>query len=153
MALATLTVAALAACPARLPGFVPVREQHAWLLGTRDLDPAEEEMLLDSQSGECRPSRSARTGERVRKELDGPQQIHVHLDLDVLDPSDGRGERVCVRRWGVGCESSVRDARIGLTRYRRCADTVGIRPELRRRWPSARCGVRVLESFFGQSED
>jgi arginase len=91
MALATLTGRCFTGMSSRLLGFLPIREQDAWLLGTRDLDPAEEEMLLDSPVGRVSAeSIGSELGDRVRRELDGPQQLHVHLDLDVLDPSDGQ---------------------------------------------------------------
>ena len=106
MALATLTGRCFTGMSSRLPGFVPVREQHAWLIGARDLDPAEEEMLLDSPVG--RVSSEAvglDLGSRVRKELDGPRQLHVHLDLDVLDPSEGQVNE-------YACEGGVPAARL-----------------------------------------
>ena len=113
MALATLTGRCFTGMLARLPGFVPVREQHAWLLGTRDLDPAEEELLLDSPIGRV-PAESigAELADRLGKELDGPQQLYVHLDLDVLDPSDGRvNEYAC--EGGVSA-ANLRSAMRGL---------------------------------------
>ncbi len=91
MALATITGRCWTGMTSKLAGFTPVREQHAWLLGTRDLDVAEEEMLLDSPVGRVAADAvGADLADRVRRELDGPQRMHVHLDLDVLDPSEGR---------------------------------------------------------------
>jgi arginase len=91
MALATITGRCWSAMTSRVAGFVPVREEHAWLLGARDLDPAEEEMLLDSPVGHIQAEAiGADLGDRVREELEGPQRFYVHLDLDVLDSSEGR---------------------------------------------------------------
>jgi arginase len=105
MALATITGRCWSAMTSRVPGFVPVREQHAWLLGARDLDPVEEEMLLDSPVGHVLvEDLGADLADRVRRELDGPQQFYVHLDLDVLDPSEGRvNEYAC--EGGLSSES------------------------------------------------
>lgn len=91
MGLATLTGRCWTAIASRVAGFVPVREQHAWLLGARDFDPLEEEMLLDSPVGQV-PAESidGDLADRVRRELDGAQRLYVHLDLDVLDISEGR---------------------------------------------------------------
>lgn len=66
-------------------GLTPLAEQRVLLAGARDLDPAERE-LLDG-------SRIARRG---LADLDaflpaGP--LHVHLDLDVVDPGDLPGLR------------------------------------------------------------
>jgi len=154
MALATLTGRCFTGMSSRLPGFVPVREEHAWLLGTRDLDPAEEEMLLDSPVGRVAvESIGADLGERVRKELDGPRQLHVHLDLDVLDPSDGQvNEYSC--EGGVSAEclrSAMRSlgtldtvAALTLSAYDPSYDADG-------RVRSTAFGV--LESFFSDSQD
>ena len=152
MALATLTGRCFAGMSARLPGFVPVREQHAWLLGTRDLDPAEEELLLDSPVG--RVSAEAIGGEladRLGRELDSPQQLHVHLDLDVLDPSDGRvNEYACeggvsaanlrAAMRGLGSLDTV--AALTLSAYDPSYDVDG---------RVCRTAFAVLESFFSES--
>jgi arginase len=91
MALATITGLCWTGMSSAIPGFVPVRAQHACLAGARDLDPAEEEMLLDSPVGRIAVETIGRElAERVRRDLDGPQRLHVHLDLDVLDPAEGR---------------------------------------------------------------
>lgn len=91
MALATITGRCWTAMTSKLTGFAPVLEQHAWLLGTRDLDVAEEEMLLDSPVGRIAADTiGPDLADRVRRELDGPRRLHVHLDLDVLDPTEGR---------------------------------------------------------------
>jgi arginase len=152
MALATLTGRCFTGMSSRLTGFVPVREQHAWLLGTRDLDPAEEEMLLDSPIGRV-PAESigADLGERVRKELDGPQQLHVHLDLDVLDPSDGQvNEYAC--EGGVSA-ASLRSAMGALGTL----DTVAALtlsaydPSYDEDGRVCATAFAVLQSFFGES--
>lgn len=91
MALATLTGRCFTTMSNHLPGFTPIREEHAWLLGARDLDVAEEEMLLDSPVGRVSVEAIEGTlGARVRRDLDAPEQLYVHLDLDVLDPSEGQ---------------------------------------------------------------
>jgi arginase len=107
MALATITGRCWTAMTAKLEGFVPVREQHAWLLGARDLDPGEEELLLDSPLGRIAADAiDAALGDRVRHELEGPRRIHVHLDLDVLDASEGRVNQ-------YACDGGVSAAKLG----------------------------------------
>ena len=107
MALATITGRCWTEMTSRLAGFTPVREQHAWLIGARDLDPAEEEMLLDSPVGRVAAEAiGSDLGDRVRRDLDGPQRLHVHLDLDVLDPAEGRVNE-------FACDGGVTAARLG----------------------------------------
>lgn len=65
-------------------GLKPVREDRVYLIGARDLDPAEEEFLRGSSvhrhaSDSGASSRDWPTGER----------IYLHIDLDVLDPTVG----------------------------------------------------------------
>ena len=151
MALATITGRCWTGMTSRLSGFSPVREQHAWLLGTRDLDAAEEEMLLDSPVGRVGVEAiGAGLADRVRHELDGPQRIHVHLDLDVLDPSEGRvNEFAC--DGGVSLTSlgaAIRSlgtletvSSLTLSAYDPSYDVDG---------PVCAAAIRVLESFFAE---
>ncbi|MEO5817240.1 MAG: arginase family protein [Gemmatimonadaceae bacterium] len=152
MALATLTGRCFTGMCARLPGFVPIREQHAWLLGTRDLDPAEEEVLLDSLIGRVgAESIGAELMERIRWELDSPRQIHVHLDLDVLDPSDGHVN-------DYACEGGVSAANLRLAmRSLGALDTVAALtlsaydPSFDSDGRVCATAFDVLESFFTES--
>ncbi len=76
---------------ASVPGLEPVPERHMRLLGVRDLDPLEAELLESSDVRSLPP-------EELRAELDGSLALlegavdlaYVHIDLDVLDPSEGR---------------------------------------------------------------
>lgn len=72
---------------ARVPGFEPVPEANAVLVGAREVEPGERERLLTSEVGVVEPGApleeldAALVGlsERVRG-------VYLHLDLDVLDP-------------------------------------------------------------------
>lgn len=91
MALATVTGRCWSAIAHEVPGFYPVSESDVWLLGARDLDPLEADAL--AHSGVRRLGADAidsRLGDLVRRELAGAARLHIHLDLDVLDPRDGR---------------------------------------------------------------
>ncbi|MEP6730303.1 MAG: arginase family protein [bacterium] len=91
MALATIAGRCWTGMTSQLAGFAPVREQHVWLLGARDLDAAEEEVLLDSPVSRLSADLiGADLGDLVRRELDAPERLYVHCDLDVLDPTQGR---------------------------------------------------------------
>lgn len=76
---------------AAIPGFEPVTSEHALLLGTRDLDPFERELIATSPLTSLSPAdlRAARLDvelARISAAVDG---AYVHCDLDVLDPSEG----------------------------------------------------------------
>ena len=76
---------------ATIPGFHPVADHDVLLLGARDFDPPEIEFLETSGVTHLSP-------ERMRAGLEPAlaawpargRGIYVHLDLDVLDPSEGR---------------------------------------------------------------
>lgn len=75
----------------KLPGFQPVPPQLTFLLGARDLDPAEEVWLEKSPvttvSVEQVPGGLPRLLERAPV---ADTVGYLHLDLDVLDPAVGR---------------------------------------------------------------
>lgn len=69
-------------------GFRAVPEEHVLHVGGRDLDPAEEETLSGSGILRVRPGESVKAAlETVAARV---QRVYLHLDLDVLDPSEGR---------------------------------------------------------------
>jgi arginase len=75
---------------ATVPGFTPLPEQRALLLGARALDQAEETALLASQVSWLPPASVREPGavqtavEQLKTDVDF---VHVHVDLDVHDPS------------------------------------------------------------------
>lgn len=78
---------------AAIPGFAPLAEDRAALVGVRDLDPAEGERVRASQVASVNPG-SIRDGgaadalEPVLDRWDGAVEgIYLHLDLDVCDPA------------------------------------------------------------------
>lgn len=75
---------------ARVPGFRALPEANVILIGARDLDPLERARVEDS-SLRVLPSASA-LGETLGSALTaaGTREVYLHLDLDVLDPSEGR---------------------------------------------------------------
>ena len=91
MALATVVGRCWTSLAARVPGFAPVAEENVVLVGARDLDPAEADLLAASGVVRLRPDEAA---ERLDTELERlgqrVDQLYVHVDLDVLDQSEGR---------------------------------------------------------------
>ncbi len=90
MALAIVTGRCWRQLAATVPGFRPVPEHNVVLLGTRDLDPLEQQLLADSEITVLGPA-------QVRADLTNAldalrthtRDVYVHLDLDVLDPKEG----------------------------------------------------------------
>jgi arginase len=72
-----------------LSGFEPVPDEQVALIGTRDVDPLEEELLRASRIHRVPPSELARLDSVVHS-LVGCGEVYLHIDLDVLDPSEGR---------------------------------------------------------------
>ena len=85
MALAIATGGCWTAMAAGLPGFRPVPERNVALVGARDVDDAERERL----------ERAGIDVLRDPGELGdlGAEPVYLHVDLDVLDPSEGRVNR------------------------------------------------------------
>jgi arginase len=91
MALATVVGRCWTSLAAGVPGFAPVAEENVVLVGARDLDPAEAELLAASGvvhlRSEDAPARLGTELERLGRRVD---RLYVHVDLDVLDESEGR---------------------------------------------------------------
>lgn len=89
MALATILGDGWESMAGSVPGHQPLPREHLLLLGTREVDPAEEEsvargiplvraaQLLDA---------SAELEVCVSRLTAAAERVHLHLDLDVLDP-------------------------------------------------------------------
>lgn len=83
---------------AAIPGFAPVPESRVVLAGVRALDPQEAELLAQSRVGVIRADAMRRDGARrallpALEALPGVERVHVHLDMDVLDPTEVRANR------------------------------------------------------------
>jgi arginase len=97
MALAIATGRCWEQMAAAIPGFRPIPDDNVCLIGTRDLDPAESEHLLRSEtpalSVDYYPEQLGPTLESLRARTDS---VYLHIDLDVLDPSEGRANGFAV---------------------------------------------------------
>lgn len=91
MGLAILTGAGWQALRELIPGYRVVPEENVVLAGVRDVDPPERDRLDSSAIEVLAPIEAA---ERLDAALDllheRVSDVHLHLDLDVLDPSAGR---------------------------------------------------------------
>lgn len=94
MALAIVTGRCWTGLGASVPGFRSVPTEHVALVGARDFDPEERAALAQSSIALIPPDAVRAHGvrgalephlERIRPHV---RRLYVHLDLDVLDPSE-----------------------------------------------------------------
>src|SRR4051812_32172028 len=72
----------------------PVPEGNVALIGVRDLDPAEEQLLLASSAALVRGpelENGPAALDRVLQGLGKLPQLYLHVDIDVLDPAEAPG--------------------------------------------------------------
>ena len=90
MALATFVGRCWTALANGVPGFAPVREESVVLVGARDLDPAESDLLAASAIVHLRPDEApARLDAALEALARRADALYVHVDLDVLDGGEG----------------------------------------------------------------
>jgi arginase len=91
MALAVLTGRCWRSLTGTIPGFGALPERCALLVGARDLDAGERALLRESEIALVSPDAIAESLEanldRLRAQV---RDVYLHLDLDVLDPAEGR---------------------------------------------------------------
>jgi arginase len=92
MGLAVLTGTGWNALRATIPGYRIVPERNVILVGARDINPAEEARLQASGITRLDVAEAGSRLTPVATELAARvEAVYFHLDLDVLDPSEGRG--------------------------------------------------------------
>jgi arginase len=88
MSLSILTGSGWEAIRATIPGYRPVPEENVVLAGMRDAEAAERRRLEAARIALVPPGKSLRPAlDALRRRV---EEVHLHLDLDVLDPSEGR---------------------------------------------------------------
>jgi len=91
MALAVATGHCWTSLAATVPGFRPVPDDYVILVGARDLDPAEEALLETSDVAQLPPAVIHQLRGAVLHYLAScVTDVYLHIDLDVLDPIEGR---------------------------------------------------------------
>lgn len=91
MALAIATGRCWGAMAAAVPGFRPLPDANVCLVGTRDLDPAEADLLGASGIRVVHPHYAFLELTPALDAISGrAQTAYLHIDLDVLDPEEGR---------------------------------------------------------------
>ena len=135
MSLATAAGRCWRQLTAALPGFDPVPEESITLIGARDLDPLEADALRQSAVRQVSVAGLRRElPEALRANRRAAGSAYLHLDLDVLDPREGRinsyaapgGLNTADIAWAVGAISAaVRLEAASLTAYDPGSDTDG----------------------------
>jgi arginase len=116
MALATLVGRCWRKLSATVADFVPVAEERVALVGTRDLDEGERDLLQQSRILMVRAEEVRERGEddalaRLEALAGRVSRVYLHLDLDVHDPSEGRANSFAVAG-GLTAEGVRRAVRI-----------------------------------------
>ena len=94
MALSVLTGNCWTQIASRLDGFRPTEERDVVLIGARDLDPLEADLLAGSAITMIAADETdQRLDSVLQRSHFSAADVHVHLDLDVLDPSQGRANQ------------------------------------------------------------
>ena len=89
MALAILTGRCWPALAARFAGFEPVPEANVVLVGTRDAESLEAAALRQSAITTIPPAKMDLLARAVELLSERVENLYVHLDVDVLDKSEG----------------------------------------------------------------
>jgi arginase len=96
MAVSMLTGHCWRELTAQVPGFEPVPEAQVLLLGARDIDPLERELLERSSIRiAARPAHPGADVDAIIAAAGAPD-LYLHLDLDALDVSEGRANGYAV---------------------------------------------------------
>jgi arginase len=130
-----------------VPDFIPIAEDRVCLIGTRDLDPLERDLLEASLVEVVSPVNLRRTlGATLDKIRERVADMYVHLDLDVLDATVARANSYALTG-GLSLEDveyslseirgRFRTAGITLSAYDPAADADGV---------AARAAIRLLVS-------
>jgi len=96
MGLATLTGRCWTSIARRIPGFVPLDERRIWLVGARDLDPLEAEALEGSGIHRVPAEAIGSSIAESIRTVEPESPLYFHLDVDVLDSSEGRANQFAV---------------------------------------------------------
>lgn len=132
---------------ATIPGFEPVEDRHVFLLGTRDVDPLERD-LLDRSAVRVLPPEALRQGGLARDLA--PLRDHaayIHCDLDSLDPTEGQANPFPVPGGLTVAELEATLREIGRSVPIRAAAVTAYAPEYDTDGRMARAALRIVEGL------
>ncbi|MGH2530954.1 MAG: arginase family protein [Thermomicrobiales bacterium] len=150
MALAIATGHAWPAMARALPGFRPIAGNQVVLVGARDLDAEEQRRLDDLGAVVVGPDRVHAAGiepvlhESFEQMPAGTRQMYLHLDLDVLDPSEGKPHDWALPN-GLSLDETVQAIQLLGDRFAlRAASIAGYDPACDLDGRVARAAIRIL---------
>jgi arginase len=135
-----------------VPDFIPITDDRVCLIGTRDVDPLERDLLEGSLVSVVDPARlRTKLGPALDKIRERVEDIYVHLDLDVLDATVARANSYALSG-GLTLEDAeyclseirgrFRTAGITLSAYDPAGDTDGL---------AAQAAIRLIASAASPS--
>ncbi len=133
-----------------IPGFQPVQDRAILLLGTRDLDPLEAELLSTSAVRVLSPAslRGPRLDDELASLRSDVDLGYVHCDLDVLDPGEGQANPFPVPG-GLAVTEVERVVRaIGRVVPLKAAAVTAYAPEYDGDGRVARAAFRIIEALL-----
>jgi len=132
-----------------IPGFRALPEDHVLLVGARDLEPYQRARLDASAIGRTSSEelRAGALAECLRALRERGEAVYLHVDLDVLDPSEGT-----VNRWaapgGLSADELVRAVELVGERFTiHAASLTAYDPSLDADGRVGRTAVRVAETI------
>ncbi len=133
-----------------------VSVQHCALVGTRDLDPGEKDLIRSiglrvfPMSEIDVRGMSAVIDEAIEIAASGTAGIHVSMDIDFVDPSEAAGVGTPARGGATYRESHLALEKIATTRRLLALDIVEVNPVLDVRNRTAELGVELICSALGK---
>jgi len=134
---------------ATIPGFEPVDGRGVFLLGTRDVDPLEQELLDRSAVRVLSPEALRQDG--LARNL-APLRDHaayIHCDLDSLDPAEGQANPFPVPGGLTVAELEATLREIGRSVPIRAAAVTAYAPEYDIDGRVAQAALRIIEGLVG----
>ncbi len=133
-----------------------VCENHCVLVGARDLDPLERELLKTSavtvftmrdidEQGMFNVMRQA-----LKIACDGVDALHVSFDLDVMDPMEAPGVGTPVQGGMTYREAHLAMEMISECKYFRSLEMVELNPILDRQNVTGKLAIGLISSAFGK---
>jgi arginase len=146
MGLSILTGTGWDALRATVPGYRPVPEERVVLVGIRDIDPSEQARLDRGgvtvvEPGAAKAGGIAPALEQLRERTG---DVYLHLDLDVLDPSEGRANEYAAPGGLSAAETSAAITAIGERFRLRAAAVTAYDPALDPDGAFAETAIRLL---------
>jgi arginase len=145
MALAVVTGRCWSELAATVPGFTPLEERRVLLVAARDLDPAERALLDASEV--ARVVRGEELEAALERLSEAARDVYLHLDLDALDPEEGRANSYAVSG-GFSLDQMVAAIRLVRRRFRvRAAAITAYDPAVDSSGRACRAGLRLMRAL------